>query len=92
MLIREEKPGSFPPEVYYSLTPQVVESLVAMTPMVAGARAYPEIIERTQAYNRSHSGGEGTRAGVANPGDVGVRIPMTVPARRTTNPRRMTQA
>jgi hypothetical protein len=64
LLIREEKPGSFPPEVYYSLTPRVVESLLAW------ARTHPEIIERAQACSRSHSGGEGTGAGTADLGEV----------------------
>ena len=85
LLIREEKPGSFPPEVYYSLTPQVVESLLAW------ARAHPEIIERAQACSRSHSGGEGTGAGTADLGEVSAD-PDDGPYRRTTSPGRMTCA
>jgi DNA-binding HxlR family transcriptional regulator len=84
LLIREEKPGIFPPEVYYSLTPQVVESLVAMTPLVAWARAHPEIIKRAQAYSRSHSEGEGTGAGVADLGEVSADSDYG-PCRRTTS-------
>jgi DNA-binding HxlR family transcriptional regulator len=43
LLIRDEKPGGFPPKVYYSLTPQVVESLTALAPLVRWARAHREI-------------------------------------------------
>jgi DNA-binding PadR family transcriptional regulator len=61
LLIPDEKPGGFPPKVYYSLTPQVVESLTALAPLVTWARAHREIIERAQEYSRRHSGPKATR-------------------------------
>ena len=54
--MRDEKPGGFPSTVYYSLTPQVVESLTALAPLLAWVRAHREIIERAQAPSRRHRG------------------------------------
>lgn len=54
LLVREERPSGFPPAVYYSLTPQVVESLTALAPWVRWARAHPEIIQRAQEQSRRH--------------------------------------
>jgi hypothetical protein len=64
LLIRDEKPGGFPPKVYYSLTPQVVESLTALDPLVRWARTHREIIERAQAYSRRRSGRKATPIGI----------------------------
>jgi DNA-binding PadR family transcriptional regulator len=53
LLVREETEW-VSPAVYYSLTPQVVESLTALAPWVRWARAHPEIIQRAQAQSRRH--------------------------------------
>ncbi|MGB6163284.1 MAG: winged helix-turn-helix transcriptional regulator [Pseudonocardiaceae bacterium] len=64
LLIRDEKPKGFPPKVYYSLTPEVVESLTALAPLVAWSRAHREIIEQAQAYSRHHGERKATPTGI----------------------------
>lgn len=54
------------------MTPQVVESLTALAPLVTWARAHREIIERAQEYSRRHSGRKATPIGI--PALVGTSV------------------
>lgn len=54
LLDRFEVPESFPPQVYYALTPPVFEFLGAIEPAVKWARSNAELVSRAHAYRVHH--------------------------------------
>lgn len=53
LLLRDEKPRSFPPSVSYSLTAPAVQLLKAADPLVDWAHAHADLIAQAQAWRRA---------------------------------------
>ncbi|MCE7009928.1 winged helix-turn-helix transcriptional regulator [Kibdelosporangium philippinense] len=54
LLVRQRDTSTFPPKVFYSLTPQVAEFMRILEPLAEWVRRNPELVERAQAHGRHH--------------------------------------
>lgn len=54
LLARNRNAETFPPKVFYSVTPEILEFLELADPVIAWAGRHPELMAQAQAYSRRH--------------------------------------
>jgi DNA-binding HxlR family transcriptional regulator len=72
LLIRTRDTSTFPPKVFYSLTPEVAEFVELVEPLVDWVRRNPRLVAQAQAYSRDgddHDEDDEASFGIAADGD-----------------------
>jgi hypothetical protein len=54
LLIRTRDESTFPPKVFYSLTPEIAEFIELVEPLADWVRRNPGLVAQAQAYSRHH--------------------------------------
>jgi DNA-binding HxlR family transcriptional regulator len=59
LLVRTRDTSTFPPKVFYSLTPEITEFIELAEPLVDWVRRNPSLVAQAQAYSRRDGDGDG---------------------------------
>jgi hypothetical protein len=54
LLVRRRDTSTFPPKVFYSLTPEITEFIELVEPLVDWVTRNPKLVAQAQAYSRHH--------------------------------------
>ncbi|WP_158851185.1 winged helix-turn-helix transcriptional regulator [Saccharothrix deserti] len=75
IILRESHTETFPPEVTYSLNPEVVEVLTLAEPLIAWTEKHPELLAQAQAHSRQNNGDAGDLGDVTELDGAGDAVP-----------------
>jgi DNA-binding HxlR family transcriptional regulator len=69
LLIRTRDTSTFPPKVFYSLTPEVAEFIELVEPLADWVRRNPRLVAQAQAYSRHDGDDDDDEASYGNAAD-----------------------
>ena len=72
ILVRTRRAEIFPPRVYYSLNPEIVEFLRVVEPVVEWVRRHPDLIAQAQEYSRYRGDDMENVTGIDELDEVGI--------------------